>query len=106
MMKGTIKTNTYKTEIPYTIILLRKKIEELNSELKSETDEDKINHLQFQLRQYSTELHLLEKIFIQSNIQDIGRTIEEVFDDIDNSVILLTTEKTIDKLSKGEDINE
>lgn len=129
MMKGTRRTNTDKTEIPYTIILLREKIEELNSQLQTETDEDMINHLQFKIRQYSTELHLLEKVFIQSDIQDIGRIIEEVYTDIDNSVILLTTERTaklynylmrnmntfidlnkiienLNRITKGEDINE
>ena len=129
MMKGTKRTNTNKTEIPYTIILLREKIEELNSQLQIETDEDMINHLQFKIRQYSTELHLLEKVFIQSDIQDIGRIIEEVYTDIDNSVILLTTERTVElynylmrnmntfidlnkiienlnKITKGEDIDE
>ena len=128
-MKGTKRTNTDKTEIPYTIILLREKIEELNSQLQIETDEDVINHLQFKIRQYSTELHLLEKVFIQSNIQDIGRIIEEVYTDIDNSVILLTTERTaklynylmrnmntsidlnkiienLNRITKGEDIDE
>ena len=129
MMKGTKRTNTDKTEIPCTIILLREKIEELNSQLQIETDKDIINHLQFKIRQYSTELHLLEKVFIQSDIQDIGRIIEEVCTDIDNSVILLTTEKTVElynylmknmdtfidlnkiienlnKITKGEDIDE
>ena len=129
MIKGTKRTNTNKTEIPYTIILLREKIEELNSQLQIETDKDIINHLQFKIRQYSTELHLLEKVFIQSDIQDIGRIIEEVCTDIDNSVILLTTEKTVElynylmknmdtfidlnkiienlnKITKGEDIDE
>lgn len=95
MIRGTINTNTDKTEIPCTIILLREKIEELNSQLQTETDEDIINHLQFKIRQYSTELHLLEKVFIQSDIQDFGRTIEEVSKDIDTSVVLLTTEKTV-----------
>ena len=128
-MKGTRRTNTDKTEIPCTIILLREKIKELNSQLQTETDEDIINHLQFKIRQYSTELHLLEKVFIQSDIQDIGRIIEEVYTDIDNSVILLTTERTaklynylmrnmntfidlnkiienLNRITKGEDINE
>lgn len=95
MIRGTINTNTDKTEIPYTIILLREKIEELHSQLQTETDEYIINHLRFKIRQFSTELHLLEKVFIQSNIQDFGRTIEEVSKDIDTSVVLLTTEKTV-----------
>lgn len=129
MIRGTINTNTDKTEIPCTIILLREKIEELHSQLQTETDEDMINYLQFKIRQFSTELHLLEKVFIQSDIQDIGRTIEEVSKDIDTSVVLLTTEKTVklykylmknintfiglnkiignlNRLSKGEDIYE
>lgn len=80
---------TNRTIFPFTEQLLEGKIKEIDA-LGELTNEEELI-----LRQYKTEYAALSKLNTECSVEQIGRTLDEVIADIEDSVVFIEKKDTI-----------
>lgn len=89
MFKGPNK-ETKHTLLPMSMLLLKKEIEKSESK-DTINDTDKIS-----LRLMKTEYEILKRLNLDTNIQCIGKTIEEENFEIQHSILILDSLETVE----------
>lgn len=93
MFKGPSK-ETKHTLLPFSMLLLKEKIETLESK-NSISDKDKLT-----IRMLKTEYEILKRLNLDTNIKCIGKTIEDENFEIQHSVLILDSPQTVEVYNK------
>lgn len=93
MFKGPNK-ETKHTLLPFSMVLLKEKIETLESK-NNISDKDKLT-----IRILKTEYEILKRLNLDTNIKCIGKTIEDENFEIQHSVLILDSPQTVEVYNK------
>lgn len=93
MFKGPNK-ETKHTLLPFSMLLLKEKIETLESK-NNISDKDKLT-----IRMLKTEYEILKRLNLDTNIKCIGKTIEDENFEIQHSVLILDSPQTVEVYNK------
>lgn len=93
MFKGPNK-ETKHTLLPFSMLLLKEKIETLESK-NNISDKDKLT-----IRILKTEYEILKRLNLDTNIKCIGKTIEDENFEIQHSVLILDSPQTVEVYNK------